>query len=34
MVQITDASGTEINRYAYDIWGNVTEVHLSACVVL
>ncbi|CAH1202547.1 hypothetical protein PAECIP111893_01828 [Paenibacillus plantiphilus] len=25
VVQITDASGTEINRYAYDIWGNVTE---------
>ncbi|MBW7473870.1 hypothetical protein K0T92_03830 [Paenibacillus oenotherae] len=25
VVQIKDASGTEINRYAYDIWGNVTE---------
>ncbi|MBW7473875.1 hypothetical protein K0T92_03890 [Paenibacillus oenotherae] len=25
VIRITDASGTEINRYAYDIWGNVTE---------
>jgi RHS repeat-associated protein len=25
VVKITDASGNELNRYEYDIWGNLTE---------